>query len=93
MTSSPITNSLYRKTHFLKSLPEYFHRVKAGYKTFEIRKNDRDFQPGDAVVLQHWSPGAYKGEEIMKVIGHMSTYEQTPGYCVFSLLDPESEAV
>lgn len=27
-----------------------------GSKTFEVRKNDRGFQPGDIVDLQEWDP-------------------------------------
>lgn len=40
--------------HNLKSLPEYFRAVLEGTKTFEIRKNDRNFKEGDFVILQEW---------------------------------------
>ncbi len=90
VTTTSYSAQGWRKMHFLKSLPEYYHRVENGEKNFEIRKNDRDFQVGDAVVLQLWTPGAFKGPQIMKVIGHISTYEQQPGYCVFSLLEPQN---
>lgn len=33
--------------HNLKILPEYYIAVSDGSKTFEIRKNDRDFHLGD----------------------------------------------
>jgi len=39
------------KTHTLKIKQEYFERIISGQKTFEIRKNDRDYQVGDAVVF------------------------------------------
>lgn len=42
--------------HDLKLWPQYYCRVADGTKTFEIRKNDRGFQPGDEVVLREWSP-------------------------------------
>jgi hypothetical protein len=45
-------------THFLKTHPPYFARVQAGEKNFEVRKNDRDFQTGDILVLQEWTPPA-----------------------------------
>ena len=33
--------------HALKTLPEYFEAVLENKKTFELRKNDRDFKVGD----------------------------------------------
>ena len=37
------------KLHELKIKKEYLDSIKSGAKTFEIRKNDRDFQVGDVV--------------------------------------------
>lgn len=45
------------KTHHLKTLPVYFDAVRRGDKTFEIRKNDRDFQTGDTLVLEEFKGG------------------------------------
>lgn len=39
--------------HQLKILPQYFQAVSIGDKTFEIRKNDRDFKVGDNIALQN----------------------------------------
>lgn len=44
------------QTHYLKTLPVYFDAVQRGDKTFEIRKNDRDFQTGDMLVLLEHQP-------------------------------------
>lgn len=44
--------------HELKIWPQYYARVLDGSKTFEVRKNDRDYQPGDHVVLREWNPDA-----------------------------------
>lgn len=42
--------------HELKIWPQYYCRVADGTKTFEVRDNDRAFQPGDEVVLREWDP-------------------------------------
>jgi hypothetical protein len=43
-----------KKTHELKIWPEFFKFVEGGTKTFEVRKNDRNFLAGDLVVLKEW---------------------------------------
>lgn len=43
-------------THNLKTWPEFFKRVLSGEKTFEYRKNDRNFQPGDNLILEEYDP-------------------------------------
>ena len=37
------------KLHELKILAEYYTEVLTGKKTFELRKNDRDYQVGDLI--------------------------------------------
>lgn len=43
-------------THKLKIWPRMFDAVRRGDKTFEIRKNDRDYQTGDILELEEWDP-------------------------------------
>ena len=52
-----------RGTHYLKSWPGRFEEVRGGRKPFEIRKNDRDFRPGDHVVLLEWDPVVGRSRE------------------------------
>ncbi len=42
--------------HVLKTWPDYFQAVIEERKTFEIRKNDRDFKVGDEIILDEWDP-------------------------------------
>lgn len=41
--------------HALKILPSYFEDVMSGKKTFEIRKNDRDYKVGDLLALNEYT--------------------------------------
>ena len=38
--------------HILKLNDRYFDAVANGIKTFEIRKNDRDYKVGDTLILR-----------------------------------------
>lgn len=54
-----------KKTHKLKTWSVYFKEVKKGNKTFEVRKNDRDFKVGDLLCLEEYYPESdyYTGSE------------------------------
>ncbi len=41
--------------HALKIEPNYYDDVKSGNKSFEVRKNDRDFRVGDYLALNELS--------------------------------------
>ena len=85
--------------HKLKIHPPYFNEVRKGRKTFEIRENDRDFQPNDLVVLQEYEPpveglyreGVFTGREMVFQIGYVTAFMQRPDFVVFSLLPWEEK--
>lgn len=61
------------KIHELKTWPSYFHDIAAGQKTFEYRKNDRDFQINDLLLLKEFDPnrgekGEYLGGEMLVMV-------------------------
>jgi len=80
-----------RKHHELKILPIYFQAVQEGRKTFEVRKNDRNFQNADTVTLKEWDQElGYSGLELSFKIGYVLPLDKFYGlqndYVVFSLL-------
>ena len=74
------------KRHAIKIWPDYFGAVCLKRKTFELRKNDRDYQPGDHVVMKEWDPMTrkYTGGKIEATIGWMT--EVNGDQVVFSLI-------
>ena len=44
--------------HILKTNAEYWEAVRTGEKMFEVRRNDRGFQIGDALILRRQSKDA-----------------------------------
>lgn len=57
--------------HELKTYPKYFQETIEGNKLFEIRKNDRNFQVGDVLLLKEWDNIKYTGREVGAMIGYI----------------------
>lgn len=49
------------REHDLKLAADLFEDVRSGRKTFELRRNDRNFQVGDVLWLRAWDGVAYDG--------------------------------
>lgn len=64
--------------HELKSWPKYFQAVRDGLKTFEIRKNDRNFKVGDELFLREWDPETevYSGRTMSLYVPYIATHCQ-----------------
>lgn len=60
-------------THNLKTWKEYYQRIVSGEKTFEVRKNDRDFQTGDFLKLEEYDPttDSFTGNSITKRVSYI----------------------
>lgn len=68
--------------HKLKLITDYYDDSASGIKTFEIRKNDRDYKVGDILELREWiwscfeGKGTYTGNVHWKIITHILDDEQ-----------------
>ena len=59
--------------HELKTWPEYFQEVFMDHKKFELRKDDRNYQVGDHLILKEWEmKGHYfTGRELARVVTYI----------------------
>lgn len=72
--------------HKLKTVQPYFSDVIRGHKTFEIRKNDRDFKMNDILILQHYHPkSGFSGASAEFEVVYITTYEQKLDYVVMGI--------
>ena len=81
----------------VKILPKYFERILRGEKKFELRKNDRDFQVGDVVILNEFDnvnnkyTGRILNVEITYILKDCSEYGLMDGYCIFGFVIIDKE--
>lgn len=89
-TATEIDGYLQEHTHFLKTDTKPFEHVARGVKTFEIRVNDRDFFPGDYLVLCEWNgtEESYTGRFLIRQISFMiqGEYGLPANLCVMGLV-------
>lgn len=79
-------------THELKTWPAYFIAVCNGEKTFEIRKDDRQFVIDDVLCLREWCPDLqeYTGRHELKRVSYVlrgGQFGVQEGYVVMGLQD------
>lgn len=60
-----------RQHHELKIKPEYFRAIANGFKTFEVRFNDRNFLVYDILHLKEYADGEYTGREIIAEVTYI----------------------
>lgn len=69
------------KVHELKTWPIQFAAVQERRKAFEVRRNDRDFQERDIVVLREFVPAEMlKGPNDDSDYAHRYRHMVEPGY-------------
>lgn len=54
--------------HQLKIERKYFSQIVDGSKTFEVRKDDRDYQTGDYLALNEVCEGEYTGFSMLVMV-------------------------
>lgn len=59
------------RVHYLKTLDPHFEDVAEDRKTFELRKNDRDYQEDDILVLRQYARFAEPETKRCKLCGMM----------------------
>jgi len=78
------------KKHNLKIWPEFFEAVYMRRKTFEVRKNDRNFNVGDTLIFNEFNPETekYTGaicHKYVRYIMHGGKFGIEEGYCVMGI--------
>lgn len=73
------------RTHEVTTSVEHFKAIEAGIKCFDIRKNDRDYQVDDILLIQAHDGAALTGETISRQINYMTDDDQRKGYIVMGL--------
>jgi len=81
--------------HNLKIVDPFFDAVREGIKTFEVRKDDRDFKVGDGLILSQWMDegngrGQYSGEAVSAIVRYILRPNECPapipeGYCIMAI--------
>lgn len=73
-------------THFIKTERPYFNAIRSGKKKFELRKNDRDYQLNDTLMLSEvidgQNTGRIYGPISIDYIFHGGSYGLPIGYCI-----------
>jgi hypothetical protein len=56
--------------HDVKCWPQFFDTIESGQKPFELRKNDRNYQVGDTMLIREWNPSTkkYSGRQTRQLI-------------------------
>ena len=72
-----------------KCLPEYYQQVRKHRKTFEIRKDDSDYEVGDILELHEWDGEEYTGHmtkrEITYILRNATDYGLKEGFCILAI--------
>lgn len=79
------------RRHRLKLAKMFFDAVDTGKKSFELQKNDRNYQIGDVLELHEMSDGKETGrvteKQVIYILEGFKGLEE--GYCILGLDEKE----
>lgn len=78
--------------HELKCWPTFYRELVAGTKTFELRRNDRNYQKGDILMIYEWNDATQQYTMTSPTlrfecthIMHGPGFGLEPGWCCMSI--------
>jgi len=75
--------------HLLKIEPVFLDQIISGEKTFELRKNDRNYQKGDIIKFTDLTKNNFLGESyyfnVLSVFSCEEYYGLRNGYVILSI--------
>lgn len=78
--------------HDLKCWPESYELTRTGFKPWEFRLNDRDYQEGDTLHLRAWDPKtqSYLGTSLRRrvMLVFRGGFGIPEGYVIMTLGEP-----
>lgn len=78
--------------HELKIYPEHYMNVLLGIKKIEVRKNDRNYQERDILILNEYDPKTerYIGGQVIRKVDHIvkNVTGLDPEYVVLQISKP-----
>lgn len=88
---------MVNKIHTLKSWSKFFRPIYAGTRTHELRRNDRNFQVGDTIVLCEFDElsNSYSGAKCTVTVTSITSFEEPcavsgealdPAFCILSIV-------
>lgn len=83
------------KLHSIKIHPMYYMHIEKGIKTFEVRKNDRNYQTGDYLLLREYNneENIYTGRQLLVEIIYILKEYMKDDYVVLGIrLDNKNES-
>lgn len=87
MNHLPSEAAAGQKTHSIRLAKTYFNDVASGKKSFELRKNDREYKVGDMLEMLEFADGRNTGRIIQaEVVYMLEGYTGLEdGYCILGI--------